>query len=115
MPETANGLFSDGGPIARYQNVETHPSARRQGLAGTLVYRAGRYGLDTLGARALVMVADPGVLRDPDIPFGRVHGPGDPGRAAPRIALVLGTKGGKLLPCLAGRGIVMRAAVLGAG
>ena len=54
------GLFSDGGPIVRYQNVETHPSARRRGLAGTLVYRAGRYGLDTLGARALVMVADPG-------------------------------------------------------
>jgi GNAT superfamily N-acetyltransferase len=54
------GLYSDGGPIARYQNVETHPSARRQGLAGTLVYHAGRYGLDTLGARTLVMVADPG-------------------------------------------------------
>ena len=54
------GLYSDGGPIARYQNVETHPLARRQGLAGTLVYHAGRYGLDALGARALVMVADPG-------------------------------------------------------
>jgi GNAT superfamily N-acetyltransferase len=54
------GLFSDGGPIARYQNVETHPSARRRGLAGTLVYHAGRYGLDVLGARTLVMVADPG-------------------------------------------------------
>ena len=34
--------------------------ARRQGLARTLVYHAGRYGLDALGARALVMVADPG-------------------------------------------------------
>jgi GNAT superfamily N-acetyltransferase len=54
------GLYSDGGPIARFQNVETHPLARRQGLAGTLVHRAGRYGLDTLGARTLVMVADPG-------------------------------------------------------
>lgn len=54
------GLYSDGGPIARYQNVETHPSARRRGLAGTLVYHAGRYGLGTLGARSLVMVADPG-------------------------------------------------------
>jgi GNAT superfamily N-acetyltransferase len=53
------GLYSDGGPIARYQNVETHPSARRRGLAGMLVYRAGRYGLGTLGARTLVMVADP--------------------------------------------------------
>lgn len=54
------GLYSDGGPIARYQNVETHPLARRQGLAGMLVCHAGRYGLDTLGARTLVMVADPG-------------------------------------------------------
>jgi len=54
------GLYSDGGPIARYQNVETHPAARQRGLAGTLVYHAGRYGFDTLGARTLVMVADPG-------------------------------------------------------
>ena len=54
------GLFSDGGAIARYQNVETHPSARRQGLAGTLVYHAGRYGLGVLGAARLVIVADPG-------------------------------------------------------
>ena len=54
------GLYSDGGQIARYQNVETHPSARRQGLAGTLVYHAGQYGLGTLGARTLVIVADPG-------------------------------------------------------
>jgi GNAT superfamily N-acetyltransferase len=54
------GLFSDGGKTARYQNVETHPSARRQGLAGTLVYHAGCYGLGALGASTLVMVADPG-------------------------------------------------------
>ena len=53
------GLFSDGGAIARYQNVETHPSARRQGLAGTLVYQAGCYGLGPLGASTLVIVADP--------------------------------------------------------
>ena len=33
------GVFSDGGGIARFQNVETHPATRRQGLAGTLVYR----------------------------------------------------------------------------
>src|SRR5487761_1624421 len=54
------GLFSDGGETARYQNVETHPAARRQGLAGTLVYHAGCYGLGALGASTLVMVADPG-------------------------------------------------------
>jgi ribosomal protein S18 acetylase RimI-like enzyme len=54
------GLYSDGSGTARYQNVETHPELRRQGLAGSLVYHAGRYGLTTLGARILVIVADPG-------------------------------------------------------
>lgn len=53
------GLVTDGSGIARYQNVETHPAARRQGLAGTLVWHAARYGLEDLGARTLVMVADP--------------------------------------------------------
>jgi len=45
--------------IARYQNVQTHPAARRQGLAGTLVCHAARQVLDTAGASTLVMVADP--------------------------------------------------------
>jgi GNAT superfamily N-acetyltransferase len=54
------GVFSDGSGIARYQNVETHPAWRRQGLAGTLVWHAGRWALDQLGARTLVIVADPG-------------------------------------------------------
>jgi GNAT superfamily N-acetyltransferase len=53
------GLVTDGKGIARYQNVETHPSARRKGLAGTLVWQAGRYGLTDLGASTLVMLADP--------------------------------------------------------
>jgi ribosomal protein S18 acetylase RimI-like enzyme len=53
------GLVCDGSPVARYQNVETHPAARRQGLAGSLVCQAGRYGLDVLGAATLVIVADP--------------------------------------------------------
>jgi len=53
------GVFSDGSGLARYQNVETHPSWRRQGLAGTLVYHAGRYAIDRLGAHTLVIVADP--------------------------------------------------------
>jgi ribosomal protein S18 acetylase RimI-like enzyme len=52
------GLITDGDGIARYQNVETHPEARRQGLAGTLVCRAGQHGLGD-GANTLVMVADP--------------------------------------------------------
>jgi GNAT superfamily N-acetyltransferase len=53
------GVFSDGSGVARYQNVETDPAWRRKGLAGTLVWRAGRYAADRLGARTLVIVADP--------------------------------------------------------
>ena len=53
------GLVTDASGIARFQNVETHPAARRQGLAGTLVWHAGRHGLAELGAGTLVMVADP--------------------------------------------------------
>jgi GNAT superfamily N-acetyltransferase len=54
------GIATDGSGIARYQNVETHPGARRQGLAGTLVWHAGQHFLETLRASTLVMVADPG-------------------------------------------------------
>jgi ribosomal protein S18 acetylase RimI-like enzyme len=54
------GVFSDGSGTVRYQNVETHPAARRQGLAGTLVYQAGTYGLESMAASVLVIVADPG-------------------------------------------------------
>ena len=53
------GLFDAGGGYARYQHVETDPQARRQGLAGTLVWRAGRYGHEVLRAGTLVIVADP--------------------------------------------------------
>ena len=52
------GLFYVGDGRARYQHVETDPEARRQGLAGTLVWHAGRHGHDVLGARTLVIVAD---------------------------------------------------------
>ncbi len=52
------GLITDGSGIARYQNVESHPDARRKGLAGSLVWQAGLRGLDA-GADTLVMVADP--------------------------------------------------------
>ncbi|MHB8313597.1 MAG: GNAT family N-acetyltransferase [Candidatus Dormibacteria bacterium] len=53
------GLVTDGTGLARFQSVETHPAHRRQGLAGTLVYAAGRFGLSEMGARTLVMVAEP--------------------------------------------------------
>jgi GNAT superfamily N-acetyltransferase len=52
------GVITDGSGLARYQNVETHPGARRQGLAGTLVLHAGQHALGH-GVRQLVMVADP--------------------------------------------------------
>jgi ribosomal protein S18 acetylase RimI-like enzyme len=53
------GVYTDGSGVARYQSVETDPGYRRRGLAGTLVHVAGRYALDHLGARTLVIVADP--------------------------------------------------------
>jgi GNAT superfamily N-acetyltransferase len=53
------GLITDGSGIARYQNVETHPDARRKGLAGTLVWRAGQQFLQAGDATTLVIVADP--------------------------------------------------------
>jgi ribosomal protein S18 acetylase RimI-like enzyme len=42
--------------------VQTHPDARNQGLASTLVHHASTYGFAELGARTLVMVADPEYL-----------------------------------------------------
>lgn len=53
------GLFTDGSGVARFQAVDTHPSTRRLGLAGTLVHHVASWGLSELGARQLVMVADP--------------------------------------------------------
>jgi GNAT superfamily N-acetyltransferase len=53
------GVFSDAAGTVRYQTVDTHPEFERQGLAGTLVYEAGRYALEQLGASQLVIVADP--------------------------------------------------------
>jgi predicted GNAT family acetyltransferase len=53
------GLFTASEGLARFQNVKTHPDARNRGLAGTLVHRVSRYGFEELGARTLVMVADP--------------------------------------------------------
>lgn len=53
------GLFRAGTGLARFQSVETRPDARGRGLAGTLVHHVSGYGFRDLGARTLVMVADP--------------------------------------------------------
>jgi ribosomal protein S18 acetylase RimI-like enzyme len=56
------GLYKASPGLARYQSVETHPDFRGRGIAGTLVHHVARYGFDELGARMLVMVADPTYL-----------------------------------------------------
>jgi GNAT superfamily N-acetyltransferase len=56
------GLFAASEGLARFQQVKTHPDARGRGLAGSLVHTASRWGLGELGARTLVMVADPDYL-----------------------------------------------------
>ncbi len=53
------GLFRAGDGLARYQSVKTTDDHRRQGLAGALVVAAGRHALAELGARTLVIAADP--------------------------------------------------------
>jgi GNAT superfamily N-acetyltransferase len=53
------GVCDVGAGVARYQDVETDPAGRRRGLAGTLVWRAGRYAAEAFGAGTLVIVADP--------------------------------------------------------
>ncbi len=53
------GLFADADGLGRFQSVETHPEHRRRGLASALVHRLGGWGRTELGARTLVIVADP--------------------------------------------------------
>ena len=53
------GLFRASEGLARFQSVETHPDARRRGLARTLLHHVSRFGLDELGVHTLVMVANP--------------------------------------------------------
>jgi len=55
----ALGIVSVEGDLARFQMVETHPEARRRGLATALLHRAGTAAL-AAGASTLVIVADPG-------------------------------------------------------
>ena len=52
------GLFVEDG-VGRFQAVGAHPDFRRRGICGRLVYETARLGLETMGARTLVMAADP--------------------------------------------------------
>lgn len=52
------GLFAQEG-LARFQAVGVHPEYRRRGICRALLHHASRYGFARLGARELVIVADP--------------------------------------------------------
>lgn len=52
------GIFTNG-KVARFQNVGTHPSARRQGVCATLVYEAARIFKKEFNIDRYVMEADP--------------------------------------------------------
>ena len=52
------GIFVTEDGTARFQSVETHSEHRRRGLGAAVVHGAGRYALDQLGVRTLVIVAD---------------------------------------------------------
>jgi GNAT superfamily N-acetyltransferase len=51
------GIFAEG-DLARFQAVVTHPEFRRRGICATLLYETGRYALQNLGAKTLVISAD---------------------------------------------------------
>ncbi len=54
------GIVGGRGGTARFQHVQTHPGHRRQGLASAVLVTASRHAATHLGARRLVIVADPG-------------------------------------------------------
>ncbi len=52
------GIFHQDG-FGRFQSVETHPDFRRQGIAGTLIVKAGRQAMAEYDLHTLVIVAEP--------------------------------------------------------
>lgn len=52
------GVFHDSRGLGRYQSVETHPDFRRQGIAGTMIYEAGRQAMSEHGLHTLVIIAE---------------------------------------------------------
>jgi ribosomal protein S18 acetylase RimI-like enzyme len=53
------GIIRTGEGLARFQHVKTHPDHRRRGMAASLVHAAATDPFIRVGARRLVMVADP--------------------------------------------------------
>jgi GNAT superfamily N-acetyltransferase len=53
------GIVTGGNGLARYQAVETHPDHRRKGLASAMLVAAADVALNRLGAKTLVIAADP--------------------------------------------------------
>jgi ribosomal protein S18 acetylase RimI-like enzyme len=51
------GIFKDS-KIGRFQIVSTHPDFQRQGICGSLVYKAAQYAFKEMKLETLVMVAD---------------------------------------------------------
>jgi GNAT superfamily N-acetyltransferase len=56
---TAGSTAAAADGVVRFQDVQTHPGARRQGLAGSLLFTAASYAAGALAARVQVIVADP--------------------------------------------------------
>ena len=84
------GIFVTEEGVARFQSVETHPDHRRRGLAAAVAHAAGRHGLDHLGVRTLVIVADTdgeaiGIYRR--LGFDRPRAAADDGEAQRRMGL----------------------------
>jgi GNAT superfamily N-acetyltransferase len=53
------GIFNTWSGYARFQNVDTHPAHRRQGLGSNLVFAAAHFAITEFGARNLVLAAVP--------------------------------------------------------
>jgi ribosomal protein S18 acetylase RimI-like enzyme len=51
------GIFHQDG-LGRFQSVETHPDFRRRGIAGTLIFEAGRQAMAEYDLHTLVIVAE---------------------------------------------------------
>jgi GNAT superfamily N-acetyltransferase len=58
--QSALGVVRVEPGLVRYQAVETHPDHRGKGFASRLLYEASIYAIEVLGARTLVIAADPG-------------------------------------------------------